>query len=93
MYQIIPTNPELFTLGMEGSSISKVLELNLEQVFASDPIQQKGGYVLRSSNIGMAYKPYNPKGHRIQHIEVKGEILQLDKNIRAKTKAIRDPFA
>lgn len=44
-----------------------------------DPFQQKGGYVLRSPNIMMAYKPYNPVGHRIQHIEIKGKPLQKNK--------------
>ena len=82
LYQIIPANPELFTLELDGQAVLKILESNLEQVYASDPFEQKGGYVLRSSNINMAYKPYNPKGHRIQHIEIKGEQLQLDKLYR-----------
>jgi sulfur-oxidizing protein SoxB len=82
LYQIIPTNPELFTLELDGRSLLEVLENNLEQTYAANPFQQKGGYVLRSSNIGMAYKPYNPKGNRIQHIEIKGEVLQQDKLYR-----------
>ncbi|GGD83739.1 bifunctional metallophosphatase/5'-nucleotidase [Paenibacillus nasutitermitis] len=95
LYQIIPTNPELFTLELDGLSILEALENNLEQVYANDPFQQKGGYVLRSSNIAMAYKPYNPKGYRIQHIEVKGENLQLDKIYRlvAAGQQILKPYA
>ncbi|WP_082423208.1 bifunctional metallophosphatase/5'-nucleotidase [Paenibacillus dakarensis] len=82
LYNIIPTNPELFILEMDGATLLSVLERNLEQVFASDPYQQKGGYILRSSNLMMAYKPYNPAGHRIQHIEIKGKALQDDRIYR-----------
>lgn len=60
LYQIIPTNPELFTLELEGRFILEAFETNLEQVFSPDPFQQKGGYVLRTSGVIMAYKSYNP---------------------------------
>jgi sulfur-oxidizing protein SoxB len=30
----------------------------------------------------MTYKPYNPAGHRIEHIEIGGTPLQLDKMYR-----------
>jgi len=82
MYQIIPTNPQLFELEIEGARLLQSLENNLEQVFSVDPFQQKGGYVLRSSNLMMAYKPYNPYGHRIQHIEINGKPLDPKKTYR-----------
>ncbi|QSF42469.1 bifunctional metallophosphatase/5'-nucleotidase [Paenibacillus tianjinensis] len=82
LYNMIPTNPELFILEMDGASLFSALERNLEQVFAADPYQQKGGYILRSSNLMMAYKPYNPQGHRIQHMEIKGKLVQGDRIYR-----------
>lgn len=82
LYNIIPTNPELVMLELEGRDLLKALEANLEQVFAPDPFDQKGGYVLRSSGVTMAFKPYNPKGSRIQHIEISGEPLQLSRGYK-----------
>ena len=79
VWQIIPSNPELFTLEVEGRKLLQLLEKNLASVYARDPFQQKGGYILRSTELFMALKPYNSDGHRIEHIEVKGEPLQLDK--------------
>ena len=79
LYNIIPTNPELFTIDMLGDALLEALESNLEQVFAPDPFHQKGGYLLRSSNLSMAFKPYNPMYHRIQHIEINGQPLQSNK--------------
>lgn len=75
LYSIIPTNPYLFTVEVEGYALRNILENNLEMVFAADPFEQKGGYILRSSGLTMTYKPYNPKGNRIQTLYVGGEEL------------------
>ncbi|HSI67855.1 MAG TPA: bifunctional metallophosphatase/5'-nucleotidase [Planococcus sp. (in: firmicutes)] len=82
LHTIIPTNPELFTLELTGAELWNALEHNLEQVYSSDPFEQKGGYVLRSSGLKMTFKPYNPKGHRIQTIQIAGEGLRLEKTYR-----------
>ncbi|MCM3745299.1 bifunctional metallophosphatase/5'-nucleotidase [Sporosarcina luteola] len=75
LYSIIPTNPNLFTVEIEGQALRKTLEKNLEMVFSANPFKQKGGYILRSSGLSMTYKPYNPKGHRIQTLHVGGREL------------------
>ena len=82
LYTIIPTNPEIFTLEITGEELWSVLEHNLEQVYSSDPFKQKGGYVLRSSGLKMTYKPYNPKGSRIQTLQIAGGHLQPKKTYR-----------
>src|SRR5690606_22529361 len=82
LHTIIPTNPELFTLELTGEELWKALENNLEQVYSSDPFEQKGGYVLRSSGIRMTFKPYNPKGHRIQSLQIVGEGFDPGKTYR-----------
>lgn len=51
----------------------------MEQVYSSDPFEQKGGYVLRSSGINMTFKPYNPKSHRIQTLQIAGKPIQPEK--------------
>ncbi|PLR82207.1 bifunctional metallophosphatase/5'-nucleotidase [Bacillus canaveralius] len=79
---IIPTNPELFTVEIEGHRLLKAIEKNLEQVFSADPFEQKGGYILRSSGMFMTYKPYNPKGNRIQSLLIKGKNVDLHKTYK-----------
>lgn len=82
LHTIIPTNPELFTLDLTGKELREALEHNLEQVYSSDPFEQKGGYVLRSSGLKMTFKPYNPKGHRIQSMHLAGEGIEPEKVYR-----------
>ncbi|WP_114570594.1 bifunctional metallophosphatase/5'-nucleotidase [Exiguobacterium flavidum] len=79
LYNIIPTNPKLFQMELEGRDILRALENNLEQIFSADAFEQKGGYVLRSSNLSMAFKPYNPAGARIQFLEIGGSPIDLKK--------------
>ncbi|WP_079507250.1 bifunctional metallophosphatase/5'-nucleotidase [Mesobacillus jeotgali] len=80
LHTIIPTNPELFTLEMTGERILETLENNLEMVFSRDPFKQKGGYILRSSGLFMAFKPYNPEGSRIHKLLVGGQEIDMKKN-------------
>lgn len=82
LYTIIPTNPELFTLELTGKELWEALEHNLEQVYSLDPFEQKGGYLLRSSGIKITFKPYNPKGNRIQTLQIGGEHIQPEKTYR-----------
>jgi sulfur-oxidizing protein SoxB len=79
LHTIIPTNPEMFTMEMSGSRLIMALEKNLEMVFSRDPFKQKGGYILRSSGLFMALKPYNPEGNRIQKLLIGGEDFDLNK--------------
>jgi S-sulfosulfanyl-L-cysteine sulfohydrolase len=51
-------------------------------VFSRDPFNQKGGYILRSSGLFMAFKPYNPKGNRIQKLLVGGQEIDLKKKYK-----------
>ena len=82
LHTIIPTNPELFTIKLDGKTLRNVLENNLEQVFSADPFGQKGGYILRSSGLNMTFKPYNPKGYRIQSLQIAGENIDLSKEYK-----------
>lgn len=77
LQQIIPANPEVFLIELTGEQLLKALENNLEQVFSADAFEQKGGYILRSSGLSMTFKPYNPKGYRIQTLVVNGRDFAL----------------
>jgi sulfur-oxidizing protein SoxB len=76
LYGMLPTNPELFDTEVDGQMLHDFLEQNLESVFAANPFDQKGGFVVRSSGLLMAFKPYNPKGHRIEYLAVHNQEVQ-----------------
>ncbi|MBE3593434.1 MAG: 5'-nucleotidase C-terminal domain-containing protein [Candidatus Carbobacillus altaicus] len=80
--EIIPTNPFVFTAEIDGYTLRDALEHNLEQVFSRDPLQQKGGYVIRTSGLVMTIKPYNPLGQRIQELLIGGKAWQGSKMYR-----------
>lgn len=82
LHTIIPTNPEMFTMEMTGEHLLHALEKNLEMVFSRDPFKQKGGYILRSSGLFMAFKPYNPEGNRIQKLLIGGKEVELSKKYK-----------
>lgn len=82
LHNIIPTNPKLFTVEIEGHALRNLLEKNLEMVFSADPFEQKGGYILRSTGLAMTYKPYNPEGYRIQTLHVDGKELDDHRTYR-----------
>ncbi|RSD25020.1 bifunctional metallophosphatase/5'-nucleotidase [Mesobacillus subterraneus] len=82
LHTIIPTNPEMFTMEMSGERLLKAFEKNLEMVFSRNPFKQKGGYILRSSGLFIAFKPYNPEGNRIQKLLVGGKEIDLKKKYK-----------
>lgn len=73
LWQIIPTNPEVFTTTLTGAEIRDLLEASLESIFAADPMRQKGGYLIRTSGISARVRINNPPGARIQTLEIAGE--------------------
>lgn len=82
LHQIIPANPDVFLIELTGEQLLNALENNLEQVFSADPFGQKGGYILRSSGLSMTFKPYNPKGNRIQTLLVGGKDFSKSSNYK-----------
>ncbi|WP_053958839.1 bifunctional metallophosphatase/5'-nucleotidase [Sulfobacillus thermosulfidooxidans] len=82
LYGMLPTNPELFSTELDGATLHDFLEKNLENVFASNPFHQKGGYVVRSAGLIMAFRSYNPKGHRIEYLAVNNQEVKMRKIYR-----------
>jgi 2',3'-cyclic-nucleotide 2'-phosphodiesterase (5'-nucleotidase family) len=72
LWQMIPTNPEVFTTTMAGAEIRDKLEDSLESVFAADPMAQKGGYLIRTSGISAQVRLNNPYGARVLALEIGG---------------------
>ena len=79
LWQIIPTNPDIFTIEMTGSAIRQKLEANLESVYAPDPFDQRGGYILRVSGLNAVVRLNNPKGTRVEHLDIAGAPFEADR--------------
>lgn len=75
LWQMIPTNPEVFTVTITGSRLQRMLEQSLERMLSADPARQQGGYVMRFSGMTVAARLNNPAGVRVVAIDVDGAPL------------------
>lgn len=76
LWQMIPMNPELFTVRLTGAELRRMLEQSLERTFAADPLRQQGGYVMRFAGMRAAVRLNNPPGTRIQQLEIGGTVAE-----------------
>ncbi|MBU9698852.1 bifunctional metallophosphatase/5'-nucleotidase [Rhodobacteraceae bacterium HSP-20] len=84
LWCIIPVNPPVGIVSLSGAEIVEMLEASLDAVFATDPFDQRGGYVKRFCGLTVNAKLENPKGHRIEMIfDAEGNRLHDDKSYRA----------
>lgn len=72
LWQMIPTNPELFTVELTGAELRRIIEKSIEQTFAGDALRQQGGYVIRIAGMHVVARLNNPAGARIQQLEIGG---------------------
>lgn len=79
LWEIIPTNPEIMTVELTGEQVLQRLEANLESVFAGDTFKQKGGYVMRTSGLSAIVRLNNPKGTRVEHLDIAGAEMEPDR--------------
>ena len=79
LWSMVPTNPRLFTARVTGRELHAMLEENLHQVFAGDAMQQAGGYIVRTSGLGVVFRPYNGRGTRVEHIAVIDDPIDFDR--------------
>lgn len=82
LWQIIPTNPEVVTFELSGAHILQRIEANLQSVYAPDAFQQKGGFVMRVSGLNATVALNNPKGTRVEHLDIAGAPLDLKRRYR-----------
>ena len=72
LWQMIPTNPELFTVRLTGAEVRRMLEQSIEYSFAGDLLRQRGGYVLRFAGMRAVARLNNAPGTRVQQLEIAG---------------------
>lgn len=83
IWNIIPTNPPVSVCNITGKELWNMMEENLDNTFAKNPYNQKGGYVKRCYGINVYFKIENAKDLRIQEFFVSDERLDKDKTYRA----------
>jgi len=64
---------------MTGEEIRETLEASLESVYASAPFRQKGGYPIRVSGLSAVVRINNPKGARVQKMDIGGKPYRADR--------------
>src|SRR5690606_29176085 len=79
LWTMDPTDPEVQTMRMSGSQLHALIESSLHNVFAGDPLQQAGGYVIRASGLSVVFRPNNGRGTRVEHLEVAGAQYRPDR--------------
>ena len=72
LWQLIPPNPELFTVALSGAELRRMLERSLERTFAGNALRQQGGYVMRFDGMSAIARLNNPAGDRVMQLEVAG---------------------
>ena len=72
LWQLVPPNPELFTIALTGAELRRMLEHSLERTFAGAPLRQQGGYVMRFDGMNAVARLNNPAGERLVQLEIGG---------------------
>lgn len=75
LWSMLPVNSRARIATVNGSIITGWLEKELSNVFASDPLQRFGGWVVRMKGMTVSFTAANPMGHRVQRVEIGGEPL------------------
>lgn len=79
LYCILPPATNLKRGIATGKQIWDWLEIELENVFATDATKRNGGWLIRFSGMELVVTLGNTKGSRVQSIKVRGQDIQLDK--------------
>jgi len=79
LWQMIPTNPELFTIRLTGAELHRMLERSLERTLAGDTLRQQGGYVMRFAGMRAVARLNNPAGTRLHRLEIGGELVDAER--------------
>ncbi|TNE27344.1 MAG: bifunctional metallophosphatase/5'-nucleotidase [Bacteroidetes bacterium] len=79
LWNMLPVNEKVKTGKATGEQIASWLESELHHVFAQNPTERFGGWLVRFSGMEIEFYANRPEGERIASILVDGEPLQTDK--------------
>lgn len=79
IWNMIPVNEKVKIGKASGEQIKNWLEKELHNVFAENPTERFGGWVVRFSGMQLKFNANAPKGERITEILIGGEPIEMDK--------------
>lgn len=78
LWNLLPVNEKIKTGKATGLQIKNWLEKEMHNAFAQNPTERFGGWLVRFSGMTVNFNSDNPKGERINTIEVNGEPINDD---------------
>jgi hypothetical protein len=79
LWSMLPVDSDAKTGVITGEQLWNWLEKELHNVFAKNPAQRFGGWVVRFSGMEINFTAYNEMGKRLNWVKVKGEPVDLKK--------------
>lgn len=79
LWNMLPVNSDAKTGEITGKQLWDWLEKELHNVFAKNPAQRFGGWVVRFSGMKINFTAYNEMGKRINWVKIKGENIDVNK--------------
>lgn len=79
VWNMIPVNEKAKTGVASGQQIKDWMEKELNNVFAENPLERFGGWLVRFSGMELTFNANAPKGNRVVSISVGGKPLDLKK--------------
>jgi 2',3'-cyclic-nucleotide 2'-phosphodiesterase (5'-nucleotidase family) len=79
LWNMLPVNSDAKTGEITGKQLWDWLEKELHNVFAKNPAQRFGGWVVRFSGMKINFTAYNEMGKRLNWVKIKGEDIDMNK--------------
>jgi len=79
LWSMLPVDSEARAGEVTGEQIWKWMEKELHNVFAKDPGQRFGGWVVRFSGMEIRFSAYGEMGKRLHGIKVNGQPLDMNR--------------
>jgi 2',3'-cyclic-nucleotide 2'-phosphodiesterase (5'-nucleotidase family) len=79
LWSMLPVESEAKAGEITGEQLWNWLEKELHNVFAKDPAQRFGGWVVRFAGMKINFTAYNEMGKRLNWVKIKGEMLERTK--------------
>ncbi|MGZ5242378.1 MAG: bifunctional metallophosphatase/5'-nucleotidase [Bacteroidia bacterium] len=79
IWNMLPVNEKVKTGKASGKQIKEWLEKEIHNVFAENPSERFGGWLIRFSGMELAFYANKPKGQRVAKVLIGGKPLQEDK--------------
>src|SRR5690554_4655699 len=79
LWNMLPVNEYVKTGKATGQQIHDWMEKEIHNVFAEDPKERFGGWLVRFSGMTLKFDSSKPKGERVIEITVGDEVLDLDR--------------